>query len=62
MNTVTMKAMVSLAGIAIHTPSTSYSIGSMASRGSRNSICLESDRKMLTFALPIDWKKLVTTA
>ena len=59
---VSTKAMTSDAGNAIQTPSIPKIGGRTATRGIRNSICLDSDRKMLTFALPMDWKKLVTTA
>ena len=47
---VTMKATVSEAGKATHTPSTPMMGGRMMSRGSRKIICRESERKMLIFA------------
>lgn len=58
---VTNAAMASDVGIAHHTPSTPKPNGSKNSRGSRNSICLDSERNMLTFALPMLWKKFVVT-
>ena len=62
MISVSTKAIVSDAGNAIQTPSMPNNGGNTATRGIRNSICLDKDKKMLTFAFPIDWKKLVTTA
>ena len=52
----------SLEGSAHHTPSTPSSGGSIINSGSRKSSCRDKERKMLMRALPIDWKKLVTTA
>lgn len=55
------EAIVSAVGSDIHTPSSLKNCGRMISSGSRNSICRDSDRNMLIFALPMLWKKLVTT-
>ncbi len=52
----------SLAGSDHHTPSTPKDFGSNISNGKRNISCRDNDRKMLIFAFPIDWKKLVITA
>lgn len=58
---VTNAAIVSDIGIAHQIPSTPNHNGSVMSNGSRNSICRDSDRNMLIFALPMLWKKLVIT-
>ncbi len=48
-------------GIEYHTPSTPKYFGRIMRHGTRKSICLESDRKMLFFGIPMLWKKLVIT-
>ena len=52
---------VSDIGIAIHTPVMPKNSGNMPNSGTRKSNWRESERKMLIFALPMLWKKLVTT-
>ena len=54
-------AAASLTGMAAHTPFKPKNKGRMASMGSRMISCRLRERKMLTFTLPIHWKKLVTT-
>ena len=62
---ITMAAMTaaekSEIGILYHTPSIFQIIGRKARRGRRMSNCLDSERKMLIFTFPMDWKKLVIT-
>jgi len=48
-------------GIQYHTPSMSHSSGRSPRSGMRMSNCLERERKMLIFTLPMHWKKLVMT-
>ena len=59
---VVRKAVVSDAGSDHHTPSAPIHKGRSMSSGRRKIIWRESDRNMLIFAFPIDWKKLVVTA
>ena len=61
MTKVTTAATTSEIGIAHHTPSTPYIGGRMANIGRRNINCRDRDRNMLTLAMPMLWKKLVTT-
>ena len=48
-------------GNEIQTPSRPKNRGKTSNTGSRNSNCLDNERKMLTLALPMLWKKLVMT-
>ena len=48
-------------GILYQTPSISQSNGSSPKSGRRMSNCLDRERKMLIFTLPMHWKKLVMT-
>ena len=48
-------------GIDIHTPVIPKNRGNTPNSGTRKSNWRESERKMLIFALPMLWKKLVTT-
>ena len=56
-----MAAIPSLSGIANHTPSNPMKRGRMAIKGTRNISWRDMLRNMLTFVLPILWKKLVIT-
>ena len=55
---VTTAAIVSEMGMASHTPSVPSMGGSAKTSGKRKIICRESERKMLTLALPILWMLL----
>ena len=50
------------AGIEYHTPSRSHNKGKTYAMGNNRNSCLDSERKMETFTLPILWKKCVITA
>ena len=56
---VTTAAIVSLSGMLHSMPSMPQNRGSTMSGGSRNISWRDSERNMLTFALPMLWKKLV---
>ena len=55
------KAMVSESGRLAHTPSMPKKPGRMSKEGMRKMSWRESERKIDTLALPIDWKKLDIT-
>ena len=61
MRYATTAAAKSDIGIAIHTPSSPSHCGIRYNAGTRNNNCRDRLRKMLTFALPMDWKKFVIT-
>ena len=52
----------SLAGMEYHTPSSPQNDGNIYAMGSNRNSCLDNDRKMLIFTLPMHWKKLVMIA
>ena len=56
-----MAAHRSAQGIAHHAPSSPKTGGKRMMKGIRKMIWRESARKMETFALPMDWKKLEVT-
>ena len=56
-----MAAMPSAAAMLIHTPLVPHISGKMMRNGTRNTSCRLTLRKMLFFAMPMDWKKLPVT-
>lgn len=61
MQVATNHAIRSEIGMAYHTPSIPQKRGKIKVSGTRNNICLVSDRNILFPASPILWKKLVVT-
>ena len=56
-----MLAMVSDIGILIHTPCAPKNNGNISKPGIRNNTCLDNEKNMALPAIPIHWKKLLTT-
>ena len=57
----TIEARASENGIELHIHHSHHISEKIERAGTRNSNCRERERNILTFALPILWKKLVTT-